>query len=75
MVFAPSADDWIVDTLKRRRDGEEIRVVTADRALANRARSRGAEVIATNQFLSLCEAAGDPGAGAAKNESQDRDGT
>jgi predicted RNA-binding protein with PIN domain len=56
VVFAPSADDWIVETLKRRRDEfDEIRVVTADRALANRARSRGAEVVPTNHFIDLCE--------------------
>jgi predicted RNA-binding protein with PIN domain len=57
VVFAPSADDWIVDTVKRRSEElDEIRVVTADRALANRVRSRGAEVVATDRFLASCHA-------------------
>jgi len=59
-VFAPSADEWIVATLKRRAGGE-TRVVTADRSLANRARHCGAEVMATDAFLSLC---GESAAGA-----------
>lgn len=63
-VFAPDADAWL---LARVRDGaaaaERIRVVTADRSLAERARRRGAEVVAPREFLARCEGPPlDPGA-------------
>jgi hypothetical protein len=55
IVFAPSADDWIVESLRRRKDeATVVRVVTADRPLANRARRLGAEIVATDRFLALC---------------------
>jgi hypothetical protein len=38
IVYAPNADDWIVDACGR----EHSVVITADRALANRARTKGA---------------------------------
>ncbi len=53
--YAPSADDWIVATLRARADDFDRRlVVTADRRLANRARSRGAEIVSTQDFVGLC---------------------
>lgn len=58
--FAPSADEWIVAAVRSRAPEFERRfVVTADRRLADRARSRGAEVVTTRRFVSLC-ASDDP---------------
>lgn len=53
-VFAPSADEWIVSALQQRDESEQAVVVTADRPLADRARHRGAEVMATGEFVALC---------------------
>ena len=53
-VFAPSADDWL---LKRVRASEApgcLAVVTADRAVADRARHRGAQVVSPRSFLARC---------------------
>lgn len=58
-VYAPSADDWIVSALRERDPVEQAVVVTADRPLADRARHRGAEVMATDEFVALCGGAGD----------------
>jgi predicted RNA-binding protein with PIN domain len=52
-VFAPSADDWLLERL-RQRGAEHVTVVTADRRLAARARHRGAEVVAPAWFLARC---------------------
>lgn len=55
VLFTPSADEWIVGAARRRSDEfDRVRVVTADRRLADRARSRGAEVVDTGRFLALC---------------------
>jgi hypothetical protein len=53
LVFAPSADDWL---LRRARDAApgEVAIVTADRRLAARARSRGATVVSPREFLARC---------------------
>ncbi|MBW2236680.1 MAG: NYN domain-containing protein [Deltaproteobacteria bacterium] len=65
-VFAPSADDWILARLRQAADPGilarlrqaadpgDIRVVTADRRLAARVRSRGAEVVSPAAFLQRC---------------------
>ena len=58
-VYAPSADEWIIATLKQRSDLEQTVVVTADRPLADRARHRGAEIVATDAFVALCGGIGD----------------
>jgi len=58
-VYAPSADDWIVSALRERDPVEQAVVVTADRPLADRARHRGAEVMATDEFVALCGGADD----------------
>jgi YacP-like NYN domain len=59
LVFAPSADDWL---LRRARDAApgEVAIVTADRRLAARARARGATVVSPREFLARC--AGDEAA-------------
>jgi predicted RNA-binding protein with PIN domain len=54
-VFAPSADDWILARLGKTPDPARVRVVTADRRLAARARSRGAEVVSPAEFLQHCK--------------------
>jgi len=53
-VFAVSADDWLVDRVRRAEDPTEIAVVTADRQVADRARARGAQIISPNDFLARC---------------------
>jgi predicted RNA-binding protein with PIN domain len=57
VVFAPSADEWL---LRRVRDAApgEVALVTADRRLAARARARGAEVVAPRAFLERCRVGG-----------------
>ena len=55
-VFAPSADEWLLARI-RERDPAQVALVTADRRLAARARSRGVEVIAPAAFLARCRAA------------------
>ena len=58
LVFAPSADEWIVATLKQWAGSRRAVVVTADRPLADRARHRGAEIVATDAFVALCTGQG-----------------
>jgi predicted RNA-binding protein with PIN domain len=53
-VFADSADDWLVDRVRRADDPAEIAVVTADRQVAGRARGRGAQVVSPRDFLARC---------------------
>jgi hypothetical protein len=56
-VFAPSADEWLLAQI-RERASDEVALVTADRRLAARARSRGVEVIAPAAFLARCRELG-----------------
>jgi predicted RNA-binding protein with PIN domain len=53
-VFAASADDWLVDRVRRAEDPAEIAVVTADRQVAGRAQGRGARVVSPKEFLARC---------------------
>jgi predicted RNA-binding protein with PIN domain len=53
-VFAVSADDWLVDRVKRAEDPGEIAIVTADRKVAGRARGRGAQIVSPRDFLARC---------------------
>jgi len=53
-VFADSADDWLVDRVRRAEDPAAIAVVTADRQVAGRARGRGARVVSPRDFLARC---------------------
>jgi predicted RNA-binding protein with PIN domain len=55
-VFAPSADEWLLARI-RERDPAQVALVTADRRLAARARSRGVEVVAPAAFLARCREA------------------
>ena len=53
-VFATSADDWLVQRVRRADDPSRIAVVTSDRQVAGRVRSRGAQVVSPMDFLSRC---------------------
>jgi hypothetical protein len=53
-VFAPSADEWLLARIRAAPDPARVRVVTADRRLAARARQRGAQVVSPAAFLGRC---------------------
>jgi hypothetical protein len=53
-VFAPSADEWLLERLRSSDAPERIAVVTSDRKLAARARRRGARLVAPADFLARC---------------------
>jgi predicted RNA-binding protein with PIN domain len=53
-VFAPSADTWLVDRVRRDEEPDRLRVVTADRQVADRARHRGAQILSPRAFLARC---------------------
>jgi predicted RNA-binding protein with PIN domain len=53
-VFAASADDWLVDRVRKAEDPTAIAVVTADRQVAGRARGRGARIVSPKDFLARC---------------------
>ncbi len=55
-VFAPSADAWLLTQVRSAVDPGAIRLVTADRRLAERARRRGARIVAPGEFLAACRA-------------------
>ena len=54
VVFAPSADDWIVKRVRSSEEPARIAVVTGDHQVAGRARHRGAQVAKPRDFLALC---------------------
>jgi hypothetical protein len=54
VVFAPSADDWLVARVRGAEDPSRLAVVTADRRLAARVRHLGARVAAPAEFLARC---------------------
>ncbi|UCE85311.1 MAG: NYN domain-containing protein [Deltaproteobacteria bacterium] len=54
VVFADSADEWLVRRVKSADDAARIAVVTADRRLADRVRHHGAQVVSPRAFLSRC---------------------
>jgi predicted RNA-binding protein with PIN domain len=60
-VFAASADEWLVARVRESPQPAQIAVVTADRSVADRARHRGARVVAPAAFLARCGPA--PGEG------------
>lgn len=53
-VFRPSADDWLLAQLEAADDPSRVRLVTADRRLAARARHRGARVVTPGELLRRC---------------------
>ena len=54
VVFAPSADDWLLREVRRAEPGEALTLVTADRKVADRGRHHGARIVAPKAFLALC---------------------
>jgi hypothetical protein len=54
VVFAASADEWMLAALRAASDPSRIAVVTADRRLADRARHRGARVVRPTEFAARC---------------------
>lgn len=54
LVFAASADAWLLRAVREAPDPSEVAVVTADRKLADRARHRGARVVEPGLFLERC---------------------
>lgn len=54
VVFAPSADEWLLRRLRSAPDPTRLGVVTGDRRLAIRSRRRGARVIMPREFLDRC---------------------
>ena len=54
VVFAPSADEWLLAEVRDAEDPSAVVVVTADRQLADRARHRGARVVSPRAFLARC---------------------
>jgi predicted RNA-binding protein with PIN domain len=63
VVFAPSADEWLLGAVRETDEPASVVVVTADRQLADRARHRGARVVSPRTFLARC-------AGAAERRAQ-----
>ena len=59
-LFAPDADAWLLRAVRESDDPGRVAVVTADRRLADRARHRGAQVIAPARFLDACGAEAPP---------------
>ena len=58
VVFAPSADEWLLTQVREAADPAALVVVTADRQLADRARHRGARIVSPRAFLSRCRETG-----------------
>jgi predicted RNA-binding protein with PIN domain len=54
VVFAPTADDWLLATVKAAPHPHRVAVVTADRRLADRLRDRGAQVVSPSSFAARC---------------------
>lgn len=52
VMYAPSADDWIVEAVKRLSPQQAVTVVTADRPLRDRIRRAGGAILSPRQFLS-----------------------
>ena len=57
VVFAATADDWLLAAVREAPDPARVAVVTADRRLAARARHRGAQVMAPGAFAARCRTA------------------
>jgi predicted RNA-binding protein with PIN domain len=57
VVFAPSADAWLVRTVRGHETPDRIAVVTGDRQVADRCRHAGAMVVGPRSFLAHCPTA------------------
>ncbi len=54
VVFAPSADEWLLRRVRGAEEPGAVAVVTRDRKLAGRSRHRGARVVEPRDFLRRC---------------------
>lgn len=54
VVFAASADEWLLRRIRHAESPARVAVVTADRRLAARSRHRGAQVVSPAAFLARC---------------------
>ena len=54
VVFAASADDWLLAAVRRAPEPSRVVLVTADRQLADRARHRGARILGPTAFRERC---------------------
>ncbi|MDG2335913.1 MAG: NYN domain-containing protein [Myxococcota bacterium] len=54
VVFAPSADQWIVKRVRGSKDPGALAVVSADRQLTGRCRHAGARIVAPRDFIARC---------------------
>ncbi|MDE0885940.1 MAG: hypothetical protein OSB70_10440 [Myxococcota bacterium] len=54
VVFAPSADQWIVERVRGSTDPGVLAVVSADRQLTGRCRHAGARIVAPRDFIAHC---------------------
>jgi hypothetical protein len=54
IVFAPSADQWIVGQVRKAQDARAFAVVTADHQVGGRCRHAGAQVVAPRDFIARC---------------------
>jgi len=55
VVFAASADAWLLAQVRDAADPAAIALVTADKPLADRARHRGARIVSPREFLQRCQ--------------------
>ena len=54
VIFAPSADDWIVRPARHASQPGDLVVVSADRQLSERCRHAGARVVSPRDFMARC---------------------
>ncbi len=54
VVFAPSADAWLLRAVRKASNPSRVTVVTGDRPLADRLRHRGAQIESPRRFLARC---------------------
>jgi predicted RNA-binding protein with PIN domain len=54
LVFAPSADDWLVRRVRQDEAPARLAVVSGDRQVTGRARHAGARIVSPRSFLARC---------------------
>jgi len=57
-VFAPSADEWLIERVKASGDPSRLAVVTADRPLVSRLERCGARIMGPRRFYERCREGG-----------------
>ncbi len=54
VVFAPSADQWIVDRVRSSPNSSALAVVSADHQVVGRCRHAGAQIVTPRDFIARC---------------------